>query len=145
MAGFTLTKRQLEEKHKQEKELTEFQESYNEKLKNLLELLKICKGDVEASMFEDGSLVPVLGYDIFCRPMVMIIVPFSFERDWVLPVVGEHVNHDIMIEYYSMLNQLKEYVAIINSRIEKENKIKEIQSKMRETFTKEELELIGIK
>lgn len=140
-----LTKRQLEEKHQREKELTEFQESYNEKLKNLLELLKICKGSVEASMFEDGSLVPVLGYDIFCRPMVMIIVPFSYERDWILPVVGEHVNHDIMIEYYSMLNQLEEYVAIINSRIEKEKKKREIQSKLRETFTKEELELIGIK
>lgn len=140
-----LTKRQLEEKHQREKELTEFQKSYNEKLNNLLCLLKICKGSIEASMFEDGSLVPVLGYDIFCRPMVMIIVPFSYERDWVLPVVGEHVNHDIMIEYYSMLNQLEEFVTIINARIEKENKIKEIQSKMRETFTKEDLELIGIK
>lgn len=140
-----LTKHQMEENQRREQELVEFQKSYNEKLNNLLCLLKICKGSIEASMFEDGSLVPVLGYDIFCRPMVMIIVPFSYERDWVLPVVGEHVNHDIMIEYYSMLNQIEEFVRIINARIEKENKIKEIQSKMRETFTKEELELIGIK
>lgn len=140
-----LTKHQIEENLRREQELAEFQQSYNEKLKHLLELLEICKGSVEASMFEDGSLVPVLRYDIIGRPMVVIIVPFSFDRDWILPVVGEHVNHDIIIEYYSMLNQLEEFVNIINARIEKENKIKEIQSKMRETFTKEELELIGIK
>lgn len=140
-----LTKRQIEENLRREQELVEFQQSYNEKMKRLSDLLQFCKNSKEAEHFKCTSLVPVLNFDSFGQPRVFINIPFAYMEDWVLPINATNATYDTISEYHSMLAEVEEYVTIINSRIAKENKIKEIQSKMRETFTKEELELIGIK
>lgn len=143
--SFKLTKRQLDEKHKRENELHLFKESYSEKLKVLLDLLEICKNSQEAENFGNNSLIPILEFDLLQRPKVAIKVPFAYKDDWVLPVMEKDVNYDTIAEYHSLLAEVEDFVSVINARIEKENKIKQIQSKMRETFTKEELALIGIK
>ena len=142
---FKLTKRHLDEKHERENELHVFKESYNEKLKVLLDILKICKNSQEADNFGNNSLIPILEFDLLGHPQVNINVPFAYKDDWVLPVMEKDVNYDTIGEYHSLLAEVEDFVSAINARIEKENKIKQIQSKMRETFTKEELELIGIK